>query len=138
MTVAKSYRLLRAIMTTAVEDGLIRQNPCPIKGGGMEASPEPAGRGTVAISDVIVPDLGWHLQRLAEPGPAGRVFVGPNGAAPRRNNFTAIRRKAVAGADLSRELHFHDLRHSGNTLAAATEASLAELMRRMGHAELEG
>jgi integrase len=30
-------------------------------------------------------------------------------------------------------LHFHDLRHTGNTLAAATGASLRDLMARMGH-----
>jgi hypothetical protein len=35
------YRyLLRAIMYTAVEDGLIRRNPCRIKGAGSEDSPE--------------------------------------------------------------------------------------------------
>ncbi len=32
------------------------------------------------------------------------------------------------------DLHFHDLRHVGNTLAASTGASLKELMARMGHA----
>ena len=31
-------------------------------------------------------------------------------------------------------LCFHDLRHTGNTLAAATGASTKELMARMGHA----
>jgi integrase len=31
-------------------------------------------------------------------------------------------------------LHFHDLRHVGNTLAASMGASLKELMTRMGHA----
>ena len=31
------------------------------------------------------------------------------------------------------ELHFHDLRHTGNTMAAAQGASLKELMERMGH-----
>ncbi len=31
-------------------------------------------------------------------------------------------------------LRFHDLRHTGNTLAAATGASTRELMTRMGHA----
>ncbi|MET8335275.1 tyrosine-type recombinase/integrase [Streptosporangium canum] len=31
------------------------------------------------------------------------------------------------------DLHFHDLRHVGNTLAASTGASLKELMSRMGH-----
>jgi len=29
--------------------------------------------------------------------------------------------------------HFHDLRHTGNTLAASTGASTKELMSRMGH-----
>ncbi len=30
-------------------------------------------------------------------------------------------------------VHFHDLRHTGNTLAANAGASLRELMDRMGH-----
>ena len=40
VTVAKAYRLLHAIMNTAVEDGLIRRNPCRIKGAGQEYSQE--------------------------------------------------------------------------------------------------
>ena len=40
MTVAKAYQLLKAILNTAVEDGLIRGNPCRIKGAGRERSPE--------------------------------------------------------------------------------------------------
>jgi integrase len=40
VTSAKAYRLLRAILNTAVEDGLIRTNPCRIKGAGSEDSPE--------------------------------------------------------------------------------------------------
>jgi integrase len=31
-------------------------------------------------------------------------------------------------------LRFHDLRHTGQTLAAATGASLPDLMKRLGHA----
>ncbi|MGV9308390.1 hypothetical protein ACWDLG_33885 [Nonomuraea sp. NPDC003727] len=30
-------------------------------------------------------------------------------------------------------LHFHDLRHTGNTIAASSGASLKDLMQRMGH-----
>jgi integrase len=30
-------------------------------------------------------------------------------------------------------LHLHDLRHTGNTLAAQSDASLRDLMTRMGH-----
>ena len=40
VTVAKAYRLLKAIFNTAVDDGLIRRNPCRIKGAGQERSPE--------------------------------------------------------------------------------------------------
>lgn len=35
-TVAKSYRLLRATLGTAVEDGLIPKNPCAITGAGVD------------------------------------------------------------------------------------------------------
>jgi hypothetical protein len=42
VTLAKAYRLLKAIMNTAIDDGLIRRNPCRIKGGGKEESPERA------------------------------------------------------------------------------------------------
>jgi hypothetical protein len=40
VTVAKAYRLLKAVFNTAVDDGLIRRNPCRIKGAGQERSPE--------------------------------------------------------------------------------------------------
>jgi hypothetical protein len=49
VTVAKAYRLLRAVMNTAVEDELIRRNPCRIKGAGREASPE---RSVVSVEQV--------------------------------------------------------------------------------------
>jgi integrase len=52
----------------------------------------------------------------------------------RRSNFNrvagwpgAVKALGVHG------LHFHDLRHTGNTLAASTGASLRDLMDRMGH-----
>lgn len=34
------------------------------------------------------------------------------------------------------DLRFHDLRHTGQTLAAAAGASLADLMRRLGHSSM--
>ena len=33
-------------------------------------------------------------------------------------------------------LHFHDLRHTGGTLSAATGATLKELMARLGHSSV--
>ena len=40
VTVAKAYRLLKAILNTAVDDGALRRNPCRIKGAGSETSAE--------------------------------------------------------------------------------------------------
>lgn len=40
VTTAAAYRLLTAIFNTAVDDDLIRRNPCRIKGAGSEKSPE--------------------------------------------------------------------------------------------------
>lgn len=39
-TTAKCYRLLRAILNTAVEDGILAANPCTIRGAGAENAPE--------------------------------------------------------------------------------------------------
>ena len=40
VTTAKAYRLLKAILNTAVDDGIIRRNPCRVKGASVEKSPE--------------------------------------------------------------------------------------------------
>jgi integrase len=40
VTAAKAYRLLRAVFNTALDDGLIKRNPCRIKGADRENSPE--------------------------------------------------------------------------------------------------
>jgi integrase len=99
----------------------------------IEADPKSrASRRVVAIPPEIIPELRWHLERFAEPDESGYVFVGPMGGHLRRNNFRVLWAKACQDAGLP-GVHFHDLRHTGNTLAAATGASLRELMERMGH-----
>jgi integrase len=40
VTVAKAYRLLKAIMATAVDDELIARNPCRLRNAGVERTPE--------------------------------------------------------------------------------------------------
>ncbi|UYQ63428.1 tyrosine-type recombinase/integrase [Streptomyces peucetius] len=61
-TVSKSYRLLKAIMETAVDDELIRRNPCRIKGAGKESSAE-RQIATVDQVDALADALGprWRL-----------------------------------------------------------------------------
>jgi integrase len=50
--------------------------------------------------------------------------------APSTLKFHWYRAREAAGRP---DLRFHDLRHTGAVLAAATGATLAELMARLGH-----
>src|SRR6478735_9214185 len=93
------------------------------------------GRRTVAFPAELVPELRWHLEQFAEPGERGYVFVGPKGGRLRRSNFRPIWHSARMAVNLP-DLHFHDLRHTGGTLSAATGASLKELMARLGHSSV--
>jgi integrase len=63
-TVAKSYRLLKAILQTAVDDDMLRSNPCRIKGAGKEEADE---RPTATIEQVF--DLADAM------GPRWRLMV---------------------------------------------------------------
>ena len=203
-TVAKCYRLLHAILNTAVTDELISRNPCAIRGAGQERTPErpiasipqvfeiadtiaprframvlvaafaglrlgemlaltreridlrhgrikvieqyqelkdgtrvlgppksDAGIRTVAIPAVLTPALQHHLDTYAAPGVKDLVFCGPSGQPLRRATwYTAwSRTMATLGIEGMRP---HDLRHTGNTLAAMTGASTKELMARFG------
>ncbi|BBG03977.1 MULTISPECIES: tyrosine-type recombinase/integrase [Pseudonocardia] len=208
---AKAYRLLRAVLNTAVDDGLIKRNPCRIKGAGQHRTPERptatvaqvtklsglvpprfrvlvlaaaftglrwgelvalrrcdidldggavhvyrrlaehkngeieagptksvAGARTVALPDVLVTELREHIAEYAEDGTEGLVFTGDRDGPLRRGNFhraTAWTRTVVA-AGLPSGFHFHDLRHTGNHLAATAGASTRELMHRMGHGSM--
>lgn len=204
-TVVKAYQILRAMMSTAVDDELIRRNPCRVKGADRYDVPErpvltvpevyavaeaiapryrllvllaafttlrfgelaslrrrdvdlagrvvlvqraqaemqdgrlfdkapksAAGVRPVAFPDELLADVTEHLERYAGAGRDGHVFLGPQGGRLRRSNFRDDWIKARTRAPLSGDVHFHDLRHTGNTLAAAG-ASTRELMTRMGH-----
>ena len=99
--------------------------------------PKPqAGVRSVALPQCLIPELLTHLEEYAEPGPAGRVFVGAKGSTPRRGHWTKIWRAAKAKANIDQAVHFHDLRHTDNHLAAASGASTRELMGRMGHSSM--
>ncbi|MFF7577546.1 tyrosine-type recombinase/integrase [Streptomyces sp. NPDC008061] len=204
-TVVKAYQVLRAIMNTAVDDELVRRNPCRVKGADRYDVPErpvltvaevyavadamapryrllvllaafttlrfgelaslrrrdidtagrvvlvqraqaemqdgklfdkapksAAGVRPVAFPDEILADVIDHLELYAGAGRDGHVFLGPQGGQLRRSNFRDDWIKAGKDAGIAADVHFHDLRHTGNTLAAAG-ASTRELMTRMGH-----
>ena len=81
-----------------------------------------------------MPELQHHLDTFSGPGMSGLVFPNEHGRPFWRGNFN----KAVSWAAIREQLgvptlHLHDLRHTGNTLAAQSGASLRDLMTRMGH-----
>lgn len=92
-----------------------------------------AGRRTVFFPQAIVADIEAHLASWAAPGRDGLVFCGTNGQPLRRATFYTAWGRAMRQVDVDPNLRFHDLRHTGNTLAAATGASTKELMARLGH-----
>jgi integrase len=91
-----------------------------------------AGVRVIALPDSIVDDLRKHL--VAVPDDPEALVLGRSGNRPFRR-ATAYTGWHVATKRLGMEgFRIHDLRHTGNTLAAATGASTKELMARMGHA----
>ncbi len=204
-TPAKCYRLLRTILGTAVEDNLLRANPCSIKGAGVERAPErpiatleqvyeladlieprlrlmvllatfaslrqgelrgltrervdvqhhevavveqiqdlkdgsvivrppksAAGVRHVAYPPSLTAEVEHHLVEHAAPGPKGLLFCTADGDPIRKANLHRAWDQARKAVGLE-HLHFHDLRHTGNTMAASAGASTRELMDRMGH-----
>ena len=91
-----------------------------------------AGERDVAIPPHLLPMLKEHLGTHAQWGRDGLLFPSPQGVQLTTSTVYAswwpARRKAGRP-----DLRFHDLRHTGAVLAAATGATLAELMDRLGH-----
>lgn len=203
-TVAKCYRLLHAILNTAVADELLLRNPCAIKGASQEKSPErpiasipqvfeiadtiepkframvligafvglrlgemlaltrervdlvhgrikvveqyqqlkngtnvlgppksDAGVRSVAIPEMLKAELGAHLDKYAASGEKGLLFCGSGGQPLRRATWYRAWSRTMTELGIE-GMKPHDLRHTGNTLAAMTGASTKELMARFG------
>jgi integrase len=107
-----------------------------VRGKGLVCGPPKsrAGVRTVAIPEALRPEILKHLDEFVKPGAEALVFTGAKGNALRRPSFGQRTKWIEVVTELGfKGLHFHDLRHTGNTLAAATKASTKDLMARMGH-----
>jgi integrase len=109
-----------------------------LSSGEMVAGPTKSAAGvrTVALPDLILANLRSHLENYVGEGQDALIFVGEKGAMLKRGNWRRTVKwvESVAKAGLPVGFRFHDLRHTGNHLAAAAGASTRELMHRMGHA----
>jgi integrase len=124
----------------------------------VKAPKSAAGVRDVAIPPHLLPAVRAHLLEHAAPGKDGLLFPGriehdADGKVVAVHHLSstafygreailtkdgAVKRKGTGYYEARRvagrtDLKFHDLRHTGATLAAQTGATLAELMNRLGH-----
>ncbi len=109
--------------------------------GSLELGPPKSRAGTrrIAIPGRIAEILAAHIDEYVSHDAEALIFAGPTGRPLRRSNFNKAAgwKRAAAGIGVPL-LHFHDLRHTGNTFAASTPgASIRDLMERMGHDSMQ-
>jgi integrase len=111
----------------------IRRAAVRTKGAYTISTPKSdAGLRDVAIPPHIIPAIEQHLAKHVDKGRDSLIFPADNGGHLQPSTLYRhwYRARDKAGR---KDLRWHDLRHSGAVLAAATGASLAELMGRLGH-----
>ena len=134
-----------------LRNGRIKIRRAVVRVGGKSVVTTPksdAGTRDVAIPPHLLPILKAHIAEHAEFGRDGLLFPAAGGGhlnpsslygrAPGQRDgrgrllpaWGFYGARAAAGRP---DLRWHDLRHTGAVLAAATGATLAELMARLGH-----
>lgn len=133
--------LRRSNLDLSTMDLRVPRRTAELSNGTMEDGPPKSAAGcrTVAVPEIVAGELRRHITRYATAGSDPLIFSGANGAQLRRSDF----RRAIGGwaevierAGLPESFHFHDLRHTGNHLAASAGATTRELMHRMGHGSM--
>lgn len=94
-----------------------------------------AGRRVVYLPAHLTDMLTSHMERFTDTGGDAYVFSTSKGTPISNNVVGKCFRKAreIAGRP---DLRFHDLRHTGATMAAKAGATTKELMQRMGHSSM--
>ncbi len=118
-----------------LKDGVIRVRRGVARGDAGRHVKDPkseAGKRDVAIPPHLTALVHDHLIEHAGRGRDALLFPAAGGGHMSPSSLYAVYHPARDAAGRP-DLRFHDLRHTGATLAAATGATLAELMRRLGH-----
>jgi integrase len=118
-----------------VKNGVVhvRRGVVRINGGRKVKGPKSeAGKRDVAIPPHLMPAVKDHLAGHVKASRDALLFPAVHGGhmAPATLYRVYYPAREAAGRT---DLRFHDLRHTGAVLAAATGATLAELMARLGH-----
>jgi integrase len=118
-----------------LDDGVIRIRRGVVRvGDGFQVTTPKSDAGVrdVAVPPHLLPALKDHMTKHVGPEKDALLFPAKQGGHLAPASFYRSYYKAREKAKRS-DLRFHDLRHSGAVLAAATGATLAELMARLGH-----
>jgi integrase len=114
---------------------VIRIRRAAVRTGGAYSITTPKSDGgvrDVAIPPHVIPLIEAHLAKYVGAGRDSLIFPAKGGGHLQLATLYRWWYKARDNAGRP-DLRFHDLRHSGAVLAAATGARLAELMARLGH-----
>lgn len=115
----------------------VRQAFVEHRGTGLILGPpkSKAGLRTIALPKAALPLLNQHMGEHVGKADDAFVFTSENGRNIWRGNFNKmVMWSEAVGAIGATGLHFHDLRHTGNSLASpAPGASLRDIMARMRH-----
>jgi integrase len=118
-----------------VKNAVIHVRRGVVRGGSGRLVKDPkseAGKRDVHVPPHLMPAVKAHLRDHVQAGSNALVFPAASGRHMAPSSLYAVyhpARKKAGRPDLA----FHDLRHTGAYLAAATGATLAELMARLGH-----
>jgi integrase len=111
----------------------VRRGVVRLPGGPRIKDPKSeAGKRDVNIPPHLMPAVRAHLAAHVAASPDALLFASAGGRHLTPSSLYGMYYPAREAAGRP-DLRFHDLRHTGAVLAAATGATLAELMARLGH-----
>ena len=112
-----------------VERALIQLQRQPVSFGPTKTA---KSRRTVHLPRAVLADLERHMSEFVSPDPDALLFTLDSGApvtTPRLSAMFGKARKIIGRPDLT----WHDLRHTGATLAYRIGASVPDVQKRLGH-----
>ncbi|MFI8422220.1 tyrosine-type recombinase/integrase [Streptomyces sp. NPDC085479] len=133
-TVAKSYRLLKAILETAADDELIRRNPCRIRGAGKEVS-KSGQVATVEQVDALAEAVGIRWRLMVYLGAYGPMRPEEQAELRRKDvdvdNVTIVIRKAAPELATGKRVEGPTKSEAGKRVVVLPEFLRTDLKRHM-------
>ncbi|MCA1708985.1 MAG: site-specific integrase [Actinobacteria bacterium] len=95
-----------------------------------------AGRRAITMPASLARMMQEQLEKRAQPGPDGLVFVNTAGHSPHASSFSGHMWSQARARAGMRDLRWHDLRHTAVALAIEQGAHAKAIQERMGHSSV--